>query len=78
MVGINVYDIRDMSDEEILDAIEDKRVELFNLRFQKEAGQLEDTNLLRYAKRDLARLLTVQRERALAAQLIEEGDDNGE
>ncbi len=65
-------DIRNLSDEALVDAIEDQREALFNLRFQKEAGQMEDTNALRYAKRELARLLTVQHERFLAAQLTEE------
>lgn len=65
-------DARNLSDEALLDAIEDQREALFNLRFQKEAGQMEDTNTLRYAKRELARLLTVQHERRLAAQITEE------
>lgn len=69
---MQVDDIRRLSDEKLLDAIEDKREELFNLRFQKASGQMEDTNALRYAKREMARLLTVQRERALAAEIAEE------
>ena len=71
---MDVRAIRDMSDEALEDSILDKREEIFNLRFQQEAGQMEDTNLLRYAKRDLAQLLTVQHERGLAAQLVEEGE----
>lgn len=74
---MNIRDIRAMSDEDILDAIEDQREALFNLRFQKASGQLEDTNAIRYAKRDLARLLTVQSERRLAVEIVEEGN-NGE
>jgi large subunit ribosomal protein L29 len=69
---MNVAEIRSMNDDALLDAIEDQRAALFNLRFQRAAGQLEDTNLIRYAKRDLARLLTVQHERELAAQVAEE------
>ncbi len=70
---MQAFEIREMSDEDLEDAILDKREEIFNLRFQKESGQLEDTNLLRYAKRVLARMLTVQNERVLAAQIAEEG-----
>ncbi len=75
---MNAKDIRNLADAQLVDAIEDKREELFNLRFQMASGQLEDTNLLRYAKRDLARLLTVQRERVLAAELAEKDSTNGE
>lgn len=73
---MQVKDIRAMSDEELLDALEDQRATLFNMRFQKEAGQLENTVLLRTAKRDMARLLTVKRERELAA-LVTEEESNG-
>lgn len=65
---MDMRSIRLLTDEQLLDVIEDKREELFNLRFQSSAGQLEDTNLIRYAQRDLARLLTARRERELAAQ----------
>jgi large subunit ribosomal protein L29 len=65
MSDLNLADIRNGSDQELLDLISDKRIELFNLRFQQASGQLENTNLLRYAKRDLARLLTIKREREL-------------
>lgn len=75
---MDAKDIRNLADAQLTDAIEDKREELFNLRFQMASGQLEDTNLLRYAKRDLARLLTVQRERELAAELAEKDSTNGE
>jgi len=72
---MNIREIRAMSDDDLFDMIIDQREALFNLRFQTEAGQLEDTNMIRYAKRDLARLLTVQRERELAAQLAEEEEN---
>jgi large subunit ribosomal protein L29 len=59
-----------MTDEQILDAIEDNKESLFNLRFQKASGQLEDPNALQRTKRDLARLNTILRERQLAAQAV--------
>jgi large subunit ribosomal protein L29 len=73
---MDIREIRQMADEQLLNAIEDRREELFNLRFQQESGQLEDTNLLRFARRDLARLLTVQRQRELAATIAEEGNQD--
>jgi large subunit ribosomal protein L29 len=75
---VDTRSIRALSDEQLLDAIEDKRIDLFNLRFQQASGQLEDLNAIRYAKRDLARLLTVQRERELAAQILAEDTNDGE
>lgn len=61
-------EIRAMNDEEILNAIEDQREALFNLRFQKASGQLEDLNAPGRAQRTIARLKTVLRERQLAAK----------
>jgi len=54
-----------MSDEELLAKEEELRKTLFNLRIQKATGQLTNTALIRQTKRDLARVLTVIRERNL-------------
>ena len=45
--------------------VDDRRKEAFNLRFQHATGQLENTARLKEAKRELARGLTVARERGL-------------
>lgn len=74
MAKMRPSEIRELSDEALVDAIEDQRELIFNLRFQKAANQLEDVNQLRYAKRYLARLLTIQHERVLAAQRSAEGE----
>jgi len=74
---MDIRTVRAMSDEALFDAIEDKREELFNLRFQMASGKMEDTNLLRYAKREMAQLLTIQRERELAAQIAGEENSDG-
>jgi large subunit ribosomal protein L29 len=65
-------DIRKMSDEQILDSIEDQKEALFNLRFQEASGQLEDVNALKRTRRDLARLQTILRERQLAAERVQQ------
>jgi large subunit ribosomal protein L29 len=49
----------------VVELVGNKRQELFNLRFQHATGQLEDTAALGRAKRDLARALTVARERGI-------------
>jgi large subunit ribosomal protein L29 len=53
-----------MTDQELADALADRRQELFNLRFQAATGALENTARLRLAKREIARILTVRNERA--------------
>ena len=75
---MNVRDIRQMTDDALLNTVEDTREALFNLRFQKASGQLEDTNLLRFTRRNMARLLSVQRERQLAAQIAEEESNHAQ
>jgi len=64
-----------MTDEELANAINEAKQELFNLRFQWESGQLEDYTRIRQLKKDVARYLTIQRERELAAQLVQEESD---
>jgi large subunit ribosomal protein L29 len=55
--------LRDMSDEELVHRLADTRQELFNLRFQAATGALENSARLRLAKREIARILTIQTER---------------
>jgi large subunit ribosomal protein L29 len=52
-----------MTDEELEHRLHDTRQELFNLRFQDATGALENTARLKLAKREIARILTVQHER---------------
>ena len=55
--------MRDMTDEELENALHDRRKELFDLRFQSATGALENSARLRTAKREIARILTVRHER---------------
>ncbi len=75
---MKAQEIRAMSDNAVMDAIEDQKLAIFNLRFQRATGQLEDTNAMRRAKRDLARLKTILHERQLAARLTTKEDSNAE
>ncbi len=54
-----------LADDQLVESVGNARQELFNLRFQHATGQLEDTAALRRAKRDLARVLTVARQRGI-------------
>jgi large subunit ribosomal protein L29 len=58
-------DIRDLSDTELREHIQTARRELFGLRFQSATSELENTAGLKRAKREIARALTIQREREL-------------
>jgi large subunit ribosomal protein L29 len=62
--------VRAMSDKELLDTLEDQKESLFKLRFQSASGQLEDPNSLIRTRRDIARIKTILRERALAAEQV--------
>ena len=57
-------EIRDMTDAEIRERIDEIREELFKLRFRSATQALENPTLLRTLRRDLARLMTIQTERA--------------
>ncbi|HEX4720316.1 MAG TPA: 50S ribosomal protein L29 [Thermoleophilaceae bacterium] len=58
-------EVHGSADPDVVELIGNKRQELFNLRFQHATGQLEDTAGMKRAKRDLARALTVARERGI-------------
>jgi len=61
-------EIRAMSTTEIESALETASQNLFNLRFQWAAAQIQDHNLLKAARREIARLQTILRERELAEE----------
>lgn len=56
-------DITNMHDIELVEKLKEARQEAFNLRLRHATGELENTAGLRGAKRDVARLLTIARQR---------------
>jgi large subunit ribosomal protein L29 len=58
-------EIRDMDDDELVAHVANVRKDLFGLRFQHATGELESTAGLPAAKRELARALTIARQREL-------------
>ena len=58
-------EIRELTDQEIAERIEQLQEERFRLRFRSATQQLENPTLLRTIRRDIARLKTAQRERDL-------------
>jgi large subunit ribosomal protein L29 len=66
MAELKVEDIRRMSDDEMDAEVLKLKKERFNLRFQRATGQLENTARIREARRDIARLKTVARQKRAA------------
>jgi large subunit ribosomal protein L29 len=62
---MNAKELRDLRDDELTQYILTQKRELFGLRFQLATGELENTAGVGSAKRDLARALTIARERGL-------------
>ena len=60
--------LRGMDDAMLIKQADDLYQELFNLRFQRAAGQQPNFNRVSEVKRDIARVKTVQRERARAKE----------
>jgi large subunit ribosomal protein L29 len=56
-------ELRELSDDDLLHKLAERRQELFNLRFQSVTGALENSSRLKLAKREIARILTVVTER---------------
>ncbi|CAA9235300.1 MAG: LSU ribosomal protein L29p (L35e) [uncultured Acidimicrobiales bacterium] len=64
---ITTVELRELSEDELLDRLAEVKQDVFTLRFQIATGQAENTSLLGVAKRDVARILTILRERQIAA-----------
>jgi large subunit ribosomal protein L29 len=65
---LKAKEIRDMPDDELAEQISTFRKDLFGLRFANATGELEDTSGVARARRDLARALTIARERTTAGE----------
>ncbi len=60
-------ELRELPDDELQQHFDENKEELFNLRFQVVTGQLDDPRRLSKVKREIARVLTIMREREIAA-----------
>jgi len=65
---MKVNEVRQLSDEELRMELQRVRRHLFDVRAQAVTEKLEDPSMLTKAKRDIARILTVVRERELQAE----------
>jgi len=60
---MNVKEIRDKSNDELLKTLDEFKKELFDLRFEKATGTVENPMRIRELKKSIARILTVIKER---------------
>ena len=68
MALVKIQELRALGDEELTSAIADLKRELFDLRFKKATRQLETGfHQFKHNRRKLAQLMTIERERQLAA-----------
>ena len=63
--GIKATELRDMSDEGLVEKLREAKAELFNLRVQSATGQLDNHGRLQVIRKDIARIYTIMREREL-------------
>jgi large subunit ribosomal protein L29 len=62
---MSVEDLRELKDDELMEALLEAKEERFNLRFQVATNQLDNTARLKTVKKEIARILTVMREREM-------------
>jgi large subunit ribosomal protein L29 len=62
----HIVELREMSDDQLEERLEDLREEMFNLRFQIASARLEDTSRVRFVRREIAQVLEVLHKRDLA------------
>ena len=65
---MKIYEIREMSNDEIIKRIEEEEKGMVDLRFQHELKNLTNTAKLNLAKKDIARMKTVLKERETESQ----------
>lgn len=57
--------VHELGDNELVESLKDARREAFNLRLRNATGELENSARLGHSRRDLARLLTVAKQRGI-------------
>ena len=75
-VGVSAGDLRELTDDELVDRLRESKLELFNLRFQMATGQLSNNRRLRTVRQEIARVYTVLRERELGLASGPEGEES--
>ncbi|MFW6695653.1 50S ribosomal protein L29 [Streptomyces sp. MAR4 CNX-425] len=69
--GTKATDLRQLSNDDLVEKLREAKEELFNLRFQAATGQLENHGRLKAVRKDIARIYTLMRERELGIDTVE-------
>ncbi len=64
----NIVELREMSDDKLLEMVENAREEMFNLRFQKATAQLDNHARVKIVRREIAQIETVLHMRKVAVE----------
>lgn len=72
--GTPAAEFRELGSDELITRLADAKEELFNLRFQLATGQLTNNRRIGTVKRDIARILTILRERELGLSAVPGAD----
>jgi large subunit ribosomal protein L29 len=62
---VKASEVHALGDQDLVQRLKEAKLEAFNLRFRHATGELENTSGLSGSRRDLARLLTIARERGI-------------
>jgi large subunit ribosomal protein L29 len=62
---VKASEVHNLKDDELVERLRNARDEAFNLRFRHATGELENTSRIGASKRDVARLITVARQRGI-------------
>ena len=65
MIRVKINEIRDLTDMELNQKLDELNAELFNLRFQHATNQLDNPRVITDVKRTIAKIKTILREREL-------------
>ena len=60
---MNIKEVREKSSDDLKKTLDEYKVELFDLRFQRATGSIENPMRIRELKKSIARILTVLKER---------------
>ena len=66
-------DLRSSADEDLANNLKEAERRLFELRFQSATDRLETPSAIRKTRRDIARIMTLQRERVLKTRASTNG-----
>ncbi len=63
---MKIKEVHEFNEQELEEKVKELKEELFNLRFQQATGQLDNVMRIKEVRRNIARVKTVLRERALS------------